>query len=126
MTTNNLSPIVVDLTLADTTLLKRTSGGRYAYEFNPDTLVVRQSPATIVYQLTEDTATHYEIVDIVTTDSKDQIDKIEVSGDKRKVTLINRNTARTLIYLTILVKDTRQNDDKLVNCDPQMTNVPPA
>lgn len=98
--------------------------GDYDYEFSADAVVLRHSPTTIVYALTQTTESYYTIEDVVTTDSKSQIRTIEISKDKRSVTLVNINSVRTLIYLTILVRDTRNR--ALVNCDPQMTNARPT
>ncbi len=98
--------------------------GNYDYEFSADSVVLRHSPTTVVYALTESTQSTYLIEDVVTTDSKSQIRSIEIAKDGRSVTLINLNTVRTLIYLTILVRDTSTRT--LVNCDPQMTNAPPT
>lgn len=80
--------------------------GNYDYEFSADSVVLRHSPTTVVYALTESTQSTYVIEDVVTTDSKSQIQSIEIAKDGRSVTLVNLNTARTLIYLTILVRDT--------------------
>lgn len=98
--------------------------GNYDYEFSADSVVLRSSPTTVVYALTESTQSTYVIEDVVTTDSKSQIRSIEIAKDGRSVTLVNLNTVRTLIYLTILVRDTSTRT--LVNCDPQMTNAPPS
>jgi hypothetical protein len=98
--------------------------GNYDYEFSADSVVLRHSPTTVVYALTESTQSTYLIEDVVTTDSKSQIRSIEIAKDGRSVTLVNLNTVRTLIYLTILVRDTSTRT--LVNCDPQMTNAPPT
>ncbi|MCR6703018.1 MAG: hypothetical protein NVV68_18540 [Dokdonella sp.] len=98
--------------------------GNYDYEFSADSVVLRHSPTTVVYALTESTQSTYLIEDVVTTDSKSQVRSIEIAKDGRSVTLVNLNTVRTLIYLTILVRDTSTRT--LVNCDPQMTNAPPT
>ena len=98
--------------------------GNYDYEFSADSVVLRHSPTTVVYALTESTQSTYLIEDVVTTDSKSQIRSIEIAKDGRSVTLVNLNTVRTLIYLTILVRDTSTRT--LVICGSQLTNAPPT
>lgn len=99
-----------------------TADGRYFYSFTPSLLIARQSPTSVVFELSPDTASHYAIEDLVTTDAKFQLSQGRTSDDGRAMTIENRNTERSLIFISVLVRDSK--NDLLINCDPQMINVP--
>jgi hypothetical protein len=114
--------IKVQLNLASVESGGNTASGRYFYSFTPDLIIVKQSPTTIVFEFSPDTARHYRIEDLVTTDAKFQLSRSLTSDDGRTMTIDNRNTERSLIFISVLVRDT--SNDVLINCDPQMINVP--
>lgn len=99
-----------------------TGDGKYLYAFNPSLLIVTQSPVTVTFQLSPDTSKDFVIEDYVSTDSRFQLDPGKVSDGRRTLAIVNQNTQRCLIFLTLLVRDVSNNF--LINCDPQMTNVP--
>lgn len=116
--------IKVQLNLAAVESGGNTGSGKYFYSFTPDLLIARQSPTTVVFEFSPDTAKHYQMEDLVTTDAKFQLSKSLTSDDGRMMSIDNRNTERSLIFISVLVRDT--SNDALINCDPQMINVPVA
>ncbi len=99
-----------------------TRKGVYFYSFDPDILVIRKPRTTINFVLDKDSTPDFVIVDLVSSDAKYQLSAPRLTPDSRSVSVVNENTQRQLIYVSILVHDTRR--DELVACDPQVINSP--
>lgn len=99
-----------------------TRRGEYFYSFAPDLIVVRKPRTRMDFSLCDDVPASFKIVDVVTSDSKFQLDKPVFAANGRSVSVINENTQRQLIYVVVLVHDAVR--DELVACDPQVINSP--
>jgi len=95
--------------------------GTYFYSFDPDIIVVSARQTRIAFILDEETEPGFVIQDMVTSDSKYQLSHPTII-DGRRIEVVNENTQRQLIYVSILVYDKLRND--LVACDPQVINSP--
>jgi hypothetical protein len=111
-----------DLSITPVQADGNTGDGKYHYAFSPSLIIAIESPLTVTIELTSDTPTYFIIEDLVTTDSKFQVGKHQVAAAGRNITFVNQNTQRCLIFMSVLVRDTKTG--VLINCDPQMTNVP--
>ncbi|MBL0165254.1 MAG: hypothetical protein IPP82_16795 [Xanthomonadales bacterium] len=114
--------LVVELSVAAVDSGGNTGRGRYFYSFTPDIILVTQSPTKLVFKFSSETESHFSMQDFVTSDSKYQLSEVVKSTDGRSFTMLNQNTQKTLISISVLVKDTKM--DVLINCDPQMPNIP--
>jgi hypothetical protein len=96
--------------------------GTYFYSFDPDIIVVNARQTRIAFVLDEETASEFVIQDLVTSDSKYQLSHPTIVDGGRRIEIVNENTQRQLIYVSILVYDKLRNDR--VACDPQVINSP--
>ena len=112
----------VNLSVAHVGSGGNTRKGAYFYSFDPDILVIRKPRTTITFVLDKDSAPEFQIVDLVSSDAKYQFSEPRRSSDARSVSVVNENTQRQLIYVSILVHDSLR--DELVACDPQVINSP--
>lgn len=99
-----------------------TGDGKYNYVFSPGLIIAIASPVTVTIQLTKDTLARFVIEDLVSTDSKFQLGAPRIDTNGRSMSIDNQNSQRCLIFMSVLVRDTVNG--YLLNCDPQMTNVP--
>jgi hypothetical protein len=99
-----------------------TSEGEYFYSFDPQTLLVESPDTTVEFVLGKDTSPSIQIWKVVTS-SPAQFRDVRRMDDGRAISLVNANTTEELISVTVLVID-KSNADRVVNCDPQMINVP--
>lgn len=97
--------------------------GKYFYSYDPAILLVEECECPITFTLSEETQSHYKIVDMFVSGSGKQFKNITIAKDGRSISFTDRNTKKQLISLSILVKDTKLGN--LVNCDPQVMNKPP-
>ncbi|PPU73619.1 MULTISPECIES: hypothetical protein [Xanthomonas] len=117
--------LCISLTVADVGFGGNTGAGKYFYSFSPDLALAckGQSPLAMRYTFAKEVRPNFKIRSVLTSDSKDQIvQPIMADEDGRGVTVINRNNAATLIFLSFVVEDT----DKMIlfSCDPQVGNDP--
>ena len=118
------SSIDVTLTVKDSLLGQgNTGGGRYSYTFEPDLIHVTERDTEIVYRLAEGDWPRFQIANLYTTDTKDQLEDMEVRKDGAELVVMHRNTRQQLTVVSLLVHDTKH--ERQVNCDPQVTNDPP-
>jgi len=116
------SDIVVTLTVAYVAYGGNTRKGRYFYSFDPDIIVVGKPQTAITFAIDEESGSEFIVRDLVTSDSKFQLSEPRISEDSRSISVIDDNSQRTLIYLSVLVYDTKR--DELLACDPQVINSP--
>lgn len=113
----------IELTVAKVGSGGNTHQGQYFYSFNPANLLVLEPDTKVVFELSPETAESIEIWRVVSSDNSDQLKGFERSANKRALSFNNANTVEQLILLSVLVID-QANDAAIINCDPQMTNVP--
>lgn len=99
-----------------------TGGGQYFYSFWPEIANTDTTDTTLVYALSDDTPRHFRIRYFFSSDALDQLSAPKISHDGRRVEVVNKNTRAYLIQVSLQVEDTRNG--RLVNCDPQVTNIP--
>jgi hypothetical protein len=117
------STIDVTLTVKDNLLGDgNTGGGRYDYAFDPDLIHVTERNTEIVYRLAEEDQSRFRIVNLYSTDTRDQLGEKEIRKDGAELKIVHRNTYQQLTVVSLLVHDTKH--DHPVNCDPQVTNDP--
>lgn len=116
--------IEVQFTIAYVGFGGNAGQGEYFYSVRPEIVTVGrgQSPVAIVYSLAEHMDGHFRIIDVLSTDSHQQIVKVDVKSDGRSVEMENANTVKTLMLFSVLVKDEKRN--RVINCDPQVGNDP--
>jgi hypothetical protein len=116
------SDLVITLTVAYVASGGNIRKGRYFYSFDPDVIVVTDSQTNITFALDNESGQEFVIRDLVSSDSKEQLSQPKSSGDFRSISVVDENTQRQLIYLSILVYDTKRQE--LIACDPQVINSP--
>lgn len=99
-----------------------TGGGEYFYNFWPDITNTSKSDTVLVYALSEDTPAHFRIRHFFSSDALEQLSAPKISSDGRRVEVVNKNSRPYLIQVSLQVEDTRNG--RMVNCDPQVTNIP--
>jgi len=101
-----------------------TGGGEYFYAVKPEIVTVfrGQAPATLEFKLADHLDGRYEIVSALTSDSQEQISKLEVREQGRMLKMENAADRKTLILMSVLVRDKERG--RLINCDPQVGNDP--
>lgn len=99
-----------------------TGGGKYFYSFDPDLILVSEPDTEVLLKLSNETEKGFAIEDLITTDSRDQLEDPKIRSDGRALTIKNINQRKELILASVLVKDL--TNDRLINCDPQMVNRP--
>ena len=116
--------VEVEFTIAYVGFGGNAGQGEYFYSVRPDMVTVGkgQSPVTIAYRLADHMDGHFRIVDVLSTDAHNQISHVEVKSHGREVQMRNANTVKSLILMSVLVKDDKRN--RYINCDPQMGNDP--
>lgn len=123
--------INIELTVAYVGFGGNAGLGQYFYSFAPDVVTVSTSgPVVITYTFEKQVPPRFKIETVLDSDAFKQIHKVRVADDGRSVSMHNRNSVRTLIFFTVLVRDTESNDLRVISCDPQVGNdprtVPPA
>lgn len=121
---DKIAKIDIEFTVAHVGFGGNAGRGRYFYSFSPDVVLVGkdQSPVKIIYRLDQEVSKHFKIKNVLSTDSKDQIERPKVHSSGRHVSLINKNTVPTLILFSVLVYDEKRKN--LFSCDPQVSNDP--
>jgi hypothetical protein len=122
MNNGTIAPTAVEFSIAAVESGGNTGDGKYFYAFSPRLIIATTSPTRVSFDLSEETDRRFTIEDLVSTDSKYQIGRASITKDGRALAITNQNTERTLIFMSLLVRDHVTNE--LINCDPQMTNVP--
>ncbi len=116
--------LTVHLSVARVDSGGNTAGGEYFYSFKPDIVNVTKPGTKIIYALRDDVPDHFTLRDIFTTDAKYQLIDTKLPKDGRSISIVDLNTQRQLILVSLLVHDSLH--DRLVNCDPQVINTPQA
>jgi len=97
--------------------------GRYDYAFEPDIAVIKEANTAMVYRLTTTSDPALRVSGIYTTDARYQLGAPRIARDGRSVTLLNVNTQRMLIHVSLQVVDIESG--ALAHFDPQVLNDPP-
>ena len=102
--------------------------GQYMYGFTPNFLIVREKDVRIEYSLDRESAKRFEILSYAINDPWEQMTKVKLRDGVLSMT-DRFSEHHKLINLCILVKDMQEQDehgnDIVIDCDPQVTNVPP-
>ncbi|MFD1298818.1 hypothetical protein ACFQ4Q_19510 [Lysobacter gummosus] len=117
----------IQLTLAHVGFGGNAGKGHYFYSFSPDVATVQTStPITLEYVFEEEVSSRFQIVNVLNSDAYKQIGAPEILDDGRRVRMRNQNSVSTLIFFTVLVRDSLSayNDVDLISCDPQVGNDP--
>ena len=99
-----------------------TGAGKYFYSFNQNIISVTEPETIMTFQLTEDTPSQVVLTGLVSSDAMSQLVDIQVAGDGRSITFMNKNTVEYLIQLAFLAYDEKSGDTFI--CDPQVINTP--
>ena len=86
------------------------------------TISVTEPETIMTFQLTEDTPSQVVLTGLVSSDAMSQLVDIQVAGDGRSITFMNKNTVEYLIQLAFLAYDEKSGDSFI--CDPQVINTP--
>jgi len=123
----------IELTVAHVGFGGNAGKGHYFYSFAPDVVTFQQPGGLwIEYVFELQVPERFEIVNVLTSDAKGQIEPPvfdppqEKDVYRRRVYLFNHNTESTLIFFTVLVRDklSNYNDVQVISCDPQVGNDP--
>ena len=117
----------IELTLAHVGFGGNAGKGHYFYSFSPDVVTVQSpTPVTLEYVFQAEVPTRFQIVNVLNSDAFKQIGPPEILDGGRRVRLRNQNSISTLIFFTVLVRDTLSayNDVQVISCDPQVGNDP--
>jgi len=122
----------IQLTLAHVGFGGNAGKGHYFYSFAPDVVTFQiPSKVWIEYEFEAQVPERFEIVNVLSSDSQEQIgppvfDPPKAPEHRRRVYLLNQNSKSTLIFFTVLVRDllSNYNDVELISCDPQVGNDP--
>lgn len=112
----------VDLTIVRVEAGGNTGSGKYFYSFSPDIVTFRES-GQLSYRLSADAGIGFRIIALVTTDTTGAIGPAEIAVDGRSVGVRNECGKHQLIYVSLVVVD-ESRDQTLINCDPQVVNIP--
>jgi hypothetical protein len=99
-----------------------TGEGQYFYSFTSQNILVDTPDTIIEFVLGKDTSDGIEIWKVVTS-SPDQFRDVVRDRTGQSLSMVNANTMEELISVSVLVIDNAA-DGRIVNCDPQMINVP--
>ncbi len=114
--------INIALTVAFVNQGGNANDGKYFYNYTPDFALVSIANTQITYTLDDEHSKRFVILSYAICDPNNEMSDIQLTD-----TTLSMNDAcnkqNELISLTIIVKDTVTGD--LINCDPQVTNVPP-
>ncbi|MBT2746908.1 hypothetical protein J7J64_10850 [Lysobacter sp. ISL-42] len=117
----------IQLTLAHVGFGGNAGKGHYFYSFSPDVVTVQTStPITLEYVFEDEVSSRFQIVNVLNSDAYKQIGTPEILDEGRRVRMRNQNSVSTLIFFTVLVRDSLStyNDVDLISCDPQVGNDP--
>jgi hypothetical protein len=114
----------ITLTVAHVVFGGNAGHGKYFYSFSPDVVTLHkgQSPITIIYSLDKEVGENFQIVDVLTSDAKNQIGPVKLRKKGRSAELVNLNNTKTLIFFSVLIRDEKRGE--LFSCDPQVGNDP--
>ncbi|MCB1636934.1 MAG: hypothetical protein KDI51_20260 [Xanthomonadales bacterium] len=115
--------VTVELSVARVGSGGNTAQGQYFYSFNPANILIYEPDTQVILELSKDTADNFEIWRLVTSDNSNQLSDMVRSSGNRQLSFSNANSVEQLILVSVLVID-KANDGRIVNCDPQMINVP--
>ncbi|NIK03297.1 hypothetical protein FHR53_000853 [Xanthomonas arboricola] len=116
--------ILIELTVAHVKFGGNTGRGAYFYSFSPDLLICGKGEQDVIlrYAFCESVPKHFKIISLLNSDSTGQIGKSHIASDGSWVEVVNANKRPTLIFFTVVVKDTRTGAH--FSCDPQVGNDP--
>ena len=116
--------ILIELTVAHVAFGGNTGRGTYFYSFSPDLLICGKGEQDVIlrYAFCESVPKHFKIISLLNSDATGQIGKSHIASDSRSVHVVNANKRPTLIFFTVVVKDTRTGTH--FSCDPQVGNDP--
>ncbi|HEY0232141.1 MAG TPA: hypothetical protein VGC55_12885 [Dokdonella sp.] len=97
--------------------------GRYQFAFKPDIAVVQQANTYLIYRMSASSDAKLRLSGIYTTDARYQLGIPNIAADGRSVSMLNVNTQRMLINVSLQVVD--DTDGSLSHFDPQVLNDPP-
>ncbi|CEJ42790.1 hypothetical protein ACSAMZ_01565 [Xanthomonas citri pv. bilvae] len=122
MTDSKIIPIT--LTVAHVEFGGNTGRGAYFYSFSPDLLIVGkgEQDVTLCYRFCGSVPKRFKIISLLSSDATGQIGKPDINPDGQSVTVVNANNKPTLIFFTVVVKDTITGAH--FSCDPQVGNDP--
>lgn len=99
-----------------------TSEGQYFYSFDPQNILIEDPDTAVEFVLSKETSESIKIWKIVTS-NPEQFRDFKRASNQRSASLVNANTMEELISVSVLVTDSA-NEGRVINCDPQMLNVP--
>ena len=114
--------ISVELTIAYVGNGGNTRNGKYSFEYTPDFVAVSDKDTVLKYTLSDKTDKRFVIHSYAICDPTNQLYDIEF-GDGKLIMKNKCSEQNQLISLSLLVQDTTLDD--IINCDPEVTNVPP-
>ncbi|AOL17999.1 hypothetical protein ABQW55_000600 [Xanthomonas citri pv. malvacearum] len=116
--------IPITLTVAHVEFGGNTGRGAYFYSFSPDLLIVGkgEQDVTLRYAFCKSVPHRFKIISLLNSDSTGQIGPQHIDPDGRGVQVVNANKDRTLIFFSVVVKDTHTGNH--FSCDPQVGNDP--
>lgn len=114
--------VSVELTVAFVGSGGNARNGKYSYSYTPDFVAVTNPDTILQYSLSAQTDSRFVIDSYAVNDPTGQLSEFELKNGV--LTMKNAVTQQNqLILLSVLVKDTIDND--IIDCDPEVTNVPP-
>ncbi|MCL1501092.1 hypothetical protein A7D16_10625 [Xanthomonas nasturtii] len=122
MTDSKIIPI--ELTVAHVAFGGNTGSGAYFYSFSPDLLICGKGEQGVIlrYAFCKSVPHHFKIISLLNSDATGQIGPQQIDPDGRGVQVVNANKERTLIFFSVVVKDTHTGAH--FSCDPQVGNDP--
>ncbi|WP_127172243.1 hypothetical protein [Xanthomonas euvesicatoria] len=116
--------IPITLTVAHVEFGGNTGRGAYFYSFSPDLLICGKGEqgVTLRYAFCKSVPHRFKIISLLNSDSTGQIGPAEIASDGSWVQVVNANKERTLIFFSVVVKDTHTGTH--FSCDPQVGNDP--
>ena len=121
MTSSPETRRVLQLEVASVGVGGNAGDGRYFYAFDRNDLLF-EDPMDLEILLTDDAASRFDIVDLVST-APDEI-KVQDSTAGRSILAQNRCRQPQMIFLNVLVSDRQIKSAPLIVCDPQVINRP--
>ncbi len=115
-------PVAVTLTVSYVGHGGNARNGRYFYNYTPDFVQVDDKDTAITYALDSKSATRFSIYSYALCDPTNQMYDVNLEGGVLSM-MDHCSEENQVIILSILVKDNETG--VIIDCDPQVTNVPP-
>ncbi len=96
--------------------------GRYSYSYTPDFVQVNDKDTAITYTLDSKSATRFSIVSYALCDPTSQMYDVNITDGVLSM-MDHCSQENQVIILSVLVIDNETG--VIIDCDPQVTNVPP-